>query len=133
MAIHLKLEDCERFLCDENQLIPEASKRIEKYLKISGEGLDEFLIRFPEFIRNEDQLFYIVRYMRAHHKFDSQDHERIFNSNLFSTMERKVTELLAVVEQKDRHTFWYLTHALQSKHMPLYQYLHGPIKCCGTY
>ena len=86
--------------------------RIEKYLQISREGLDEFLIRFPEMIRNEDQLFYIVRFMRAHHKFDTQDHERIFNSNLFTTMERKVTELLAVVEQKDSHTYWYLIHAL---------------------
>ena len=132
MPNHFNLEDCERFLHDENQFSPGASKRIEKYLKISQEGLDEFLIRFPEMIRNEDQLFYIVRFMRAHHKFDTQDHERIFNSNLFTTMERKVTELLAVVEQKDPHTYWYLMHALQSKHSPLYEHLHGSIKCCGT-
>ena len=131
MPNHFNLEDCERFLHDENQFSPGASKRIEKYLQISREGLDEFLIRFPEMIRNEDQLFYIVRFMRAHHKFDTQDHERIFNSNLFTTMERKVTELLAVVEQKDPHTYWYLIHALQSKHSPLYEHLHGSIKCCG--
>ncbi|XP_066022890.1 uncharacterized protein [Pocillopora verrucosa] len=130
MPNHFNLEDCERFLHDENQFRPGASKRIEKYLQISREGLDEFLIRFPEMIRNEDQLFYIVRFMRAHHKFDTQDHERIFNSNLFTTMERKVTELLAVVEQKDPHTYWYLMHALQSKHSPLYEHLHGSIKCC---
>ncbi|XP_027055153.1 uncharacterized protein LOC113682196 [Pocillopora damicornis] len=130
MPNHFNLEDCERFLHDENQFSPGASKRIEKYLKISREGLDEFLIRFPEMIRNEDQLFYIVRFMRAHHKFDTQDHERIFNNYLFTTMERKVTELLAVVEQKDPHTYWYLMHALQSKHSPLYEHLHGSIRCC---
>ena len=133
MPNHFNLEDCERFLHDENQFSPGASKRIEKYLKISQEGLDEFLIRFPEMIRNEDQLFYIVRFMRAHHKFDTQDHERIFNNYLFTTMERKVTELLAVVEQKDPHTYWYLMHALQSKHSPLYEHLHGSIRCCGTW
>ena len=48
MPNHFNLEDCERFLHDENQFSPGASKRIEKYLKISREGLDEFLIRFPE-------------------------------------------------------------------------------------
>lgn len=130
MPNHLNLEECYGFLHVENQSRPGASKRIEKYLKISREGLDEFLIRFPEIIRNEDQLFYIVRFMRAHGKFDAQDHERIFNNNLFTTMERKVTELLTVVEQKDPHTFWYLTHALQSKHSPLYDHLHGPLNCC---
>ena len=50
MPNHFNLEDCERFLHDENQFSPGASKRIEKYLKISREGLDEFLIRFPEMI-----------------------------------------------------------------------------------
>ncbi|CAH3166835.1 unnamed protein product [Pocillopora meandrina] len=130
MPNHFNLEECERFLHDENQFSPGASKSIEKYLQISREGLDEFLIRFPEMIRNDDQLFYIVRFMRAHHKFDTQDHERIFNCNLFTTMERKVTELLAVVEQKDPHTYWYLIHALQSKHSSLYEHLHGSIKCC---
>ena len=50
MPNHFNLEDCERFLHDENQFSPGASKRIEKYLQISQEGLDEFLIRFPEMI-----------------------------------------------------------------------------------
>lgn len=65
--------------------------------------------------------------------FDWSDHERIFNNVSFTTVERKVTELLAVVAQKDAHAFWYLAHSFEAKQEPLYRHLHGPIQCCGKY
>ena len=132
MSRHQNPEDCERFLQEENTLTPESSKIIVTYLRISERGLDEFLRLFPNSIRNDDNLHNILLYMRAHHIFDSHDHERIFNNCLFTNVERKVAELLAVVEQKDRHAFWFLAHSLKTKNRALYEYLHGPIQCCGT-
>lgn len=134
MPTHSKLQDCERFLQKENSLPPESDKIIKKYLEVSERGtLDDFLLVIPDKIRNEDYLHYILRYMRAHNQFDRIDHERIFNNVLFTTVERKVTELLAVVAQKEPHAFWYLAHSFEAKQEPLYRYLHGPIQCCGTY
>lgn len=132
MPKHSKLQDCEQFLQKENSLTPESEKIIETYLRVSEKGLDEFLVLIPNKIRNNDYLHYILRYMRAHNQFDQLDHERIFNDSLLPTVDRKVTELLAVVEQKDRHAFWYLVHSFESKQEPLYRHLHGPIHCCGT-
>lgn len=132
MPKHSKPQDCEQFLQKENSLTPESEKIIETYLRVSEKGLDEFLVLIPNKIRNNDYLHYILRYMRAHNQFDQLDHERIFNDSLLPTVDRKVTELLAVVEQKDRHAFWYLVHSFESKQEPLYRHLHGPIHCCGT-
>jgi len=134
MPTHSKLSDCEEFLQKENSLAPESDRIIKKYLEVSGRGnLDDFLLVIPDKIRNDDYLHYILRYMRAHKQIDWFDHERIFNNVLFTNVEKKVTELLAVVAQKDRHAFWYLAHSFEAKQEPLYRYLHGPIECCGTY
>ena len=132
MPTHSKLQDCEQFLQKKNSLNPESDKIIKKYLEVCDKGtLDDFLLLIPDKIRNNDYLHYILRYMRAHNQFDWRDHERIFNNVLFSTMEKKVTELLAVVAQKDRHAFWYLAHSFEAKQEALYRHLHGPIQCCG--
>ena len=129
MPRHSKLQDCEQFLQQENSLTPESEKVIETYLRVADKSLDEFLVLIPNKIRNDDYLHYILRYMRAHGQFDQLDHERIFNK---SSVAWKVAELLAVVEQKDRHAFWYLVHSFESKQEPLYRHLHGSIRCCGT-
>lgn len=131
MPKHSKLQDCEQFLQTENSLTPESEKIVETYLRVSVNGLDEFLVLIQNKIRNNDYLHYILSYMRAHGQFDRLDHERIINDALLPTMDRKVDELLAVVEQKERHAFWYLVHSFESKQEPLYRYLHGPIHCCG--
>ena len=134
MPTHAKLQDCEQFLQKENSLSPNSDRIIKKYLEVSDRGnLDDFLLVIPDKIRNDDYLHSILRYMRAHNQFDWSDHERIFNNVSFTTVERKVTELLAVVAQKDPHAFWYLAHSFEAKQEPLYRHLHGPIQCCGKY
>lgn len=131
MPTHAKLQDCEQFLQKENSLSPNSDGIIKKYLEVSDRGnLDDFLLVIPDKIRNDDYLHSILRYMRAHNQFDWSDHERIFNNVSFTTVERKVTELLAVVAQKDPHAFWYLAHSFEAKQEPLYRHLHGPIQCC---
>lgn len=129
-----KLQDCEQFLQKENSLSPNSDRIIKKYLEVSDRGnLDDFLLVIPDKIRNDDYLHSILRYMRAHNQFDWSDHERIFSNVSFTTVERKATELLAVVAQKDAHAFWYLAHSFEAKQEPLYRHLHGPIQCCGKY
>ncbi|KAJ7383699.1 hypothetical protein OS493_026229 [Desmophyllum pertusum] len=130
MSRHQNPEDCERFLQEENALTPESSKIIVTYLRISERGLDEFLRLFPNSIRNDDNLHNILLYMRAHHILTRMITREYSNNCLFTNVERKVTELLAVVEQKDRHAFWFLAHSLKTKNRALYEFLHGPIQCC---
>ena len=81
-----------------------------------------------------DDVHSICIYLRSFGILDQADQDRIFNDSVFSNPVRKATELLTEIGKRGRHAYWYLAHALKTRHMAMFIFFHGGnFQCCGTY